>query len=186
MPPSEGAATPTDGHQPPTTFHLGVATARVTSLPLVTTAIGTPLHDETEPLTTTGSAALTGLRLLRTLAAGEDERTGPPRYSGLITAARAAGMPVAVKVGGGTTAVVGATVVADGATVTFLGVDEHPLSAKAPTRNAVVPTAAAGRDKDSKKGAMPPPYVLPVWRPRIDLNRGRASECTHRATATDT
>src|SRR5665647_1519565 len=90
-PPSEGADTPTDGHQPPTTFHLGAATARVTSLPEVTTAIGTAFDHETAPLTTTGPVALPGLRLRRTWAAEGEDGTEPPKYSGLMTAASAAG-----------------------------------------------------------------------------------------------
>ncbi len=164
-PPSEGADTPTEGHQPPTTFHLGAATARVTSLPEVTTAIGTPFHDETAPLTTTNPVAVTGLRLLKTLAADGDEGTEPPKYSGLMTAASAAGMPVAVKGCGVTTAVVGATVV--GTATTFLGVEEHPLSAKAPARRTDIPTETAGRDEGTKTWTMPSPYVLPTLRPRI-------------------
>ena len=71
--------TPIEGHQPPTTLHLGAFTARVTSLPWVTTAIGHTLHDATEPLTTTVPDALTVLRLARALAAVGDNGTLPPR-----------------------------------------------------------------------------------------------------------
>src|SRR5450759_237731 len=150
-PPSEGADTPTEGHQPPTTLHLGAATASVTSLPEVTTAMGTPSHDATAPLTTTGPAALTGLRLSRALAARGDDATVPPKYSGLMTAASAAGIPVAVKGAGVTTAaVVGATIVVVGGTTTFLGVDVHPLSARAPARSADIPAKRAGRDEGRK------------------------------------
>ena len=59
-PPRVGAATPTEGHQPPTIFHRGAAAAKVTSLPEVTTAIGTPFQDETAPLTTIRLVAVTG------------------------------------------------------------------------------------------------------------------------------
>src|SRR5450756_1633339 len=43
--------------QPPTIFHLGAPTAGVTSLPLVTTAVGTRFHAVTAPLTTTARRA---------------------------------------------------------------------------------------------------------------------------------
>src|SRR6478672_5477400 len=42
-PPSAGLVRPSDGHQPPTTFHFG-PTARVTSLPDETTATGIFFH----------------------------------------------------------------------------------------------------------------------------------------------
>ena len=149
-PPSEGAGSPTDGHQPPTALHVGAATASVTSLPEVTTAIGTPLNDATEPLATTVPDALNGLRLARTWTTERDAATAPPKYSGWITAASAAGIPVAVKGCGVTTAsVVGATVVVRVSTP-FLGVDEHPVSARAPARSADIPAKMAGRDEGRK------------------------------------
>jgi len=117
-------------------------------LPYVTTAIGTPFHDATAPVTTTGPVAVTGLRLSRTVEAEGDDGTGPPKYSGLITAASSAGIPVAVKGCGVTTAVVvGATAVVVGTATTFFGVDVHPLSATAPARSADTPTTTEGRDE---------------------------------------
>jgi hypothetical protein len=68
-----------------------------------------------------------------------------------MTAARAAGTPLAVNTGGGTTtAVVGGTVVLAGA-ATFLGSAEHPPRARALTRSAEIPRKAAGREEGSKR-----------------------------------
>ena len=46
--------TPRDGHQPPTTRQVGALTARVTSLPAVTTAIGVPFQVPVRPVSATG------------------------------------------------------------------------------------------------------------------------------------
>src|SRR5674476_823906 len=78
-PPSDGADTASEGHQPPTILHRDAFTARVTSRPWVATAIGTPFHDATAPLTTTGPAVLTGVRLSRTVPAEGDDGTFPPK-----------------------------------------------------------------------------------------------------------
>lgn len=141
-------ATPIEGHQPPTTFHLGVATSSVTSLPEVTTAMGTPFHDETEPVATTRRGAFTDTRLPSAFAAEADEATFPPKYSGLITAASEADIPLTVNAGNG--AVVGATTTAvvAGAATTFLGGDEHPLNATAAARSVESPMEKAQRDED--------------------------------------
>src|SRR5664279_2106803 len=64
-----------------------------------------------------------------------------------MTAARSAGIPVAVNGAGLTTS----TVVVVGATdfLAALGGEEHPLNAKAATRRVNNPTKIAGRDRDS-------------------------------------
>jgi len=67
-----------------------------------------------------------------------------------MTAASAAGTPLAVNTGGGTTttALGAAVVVAGGAA--FLGAVEHPLSAMALARSADIPRKTAGRDEGGK------------------------------------
>ena len=167
-PPSDGAANPKEGHQPPTTFHLGAATARVTSVPDVTTAIGTPFHDATAPVTTTGPAALTGLRLSRAVAAEGDAGTAPPKYNGLMTSASADGIPVAVKGAGvGTTVVVGAAGVF---LATLGGAEEHPLKARAATKAVASPTERARPAGGREMGNMLLPYGVPT---RVQRTRGR-------------
>jgi len=67
-----------------------------------------------------------------------------------MTAASAAGTPVAVNTGGVTTAAaLGATVALVG-TAAFLGPVEHPLSARALARSADIPRKTAGRDEGGK------------------------------------
>jgi hypothetical protein len=113
------------------------------------TAIVAPFHVETEPFTTTGVRLLVTVRLRRAAAAVGDDRTAPPRYSGLMAAARSAGIPVAVK---GETFGLAAVVVAwvavgAAAFLTALGAgEEHPLSAMEPARRAETPTKSALRD----------------------------------------
>src|SRR5665647_561256 len=179
--PSDGADTPSEGHQPPTTRHLGAFTARVTSLPRLTTAIGTPFHDATEPLTMTGPAALTGLRLSSALAAEGDDGTVPPKYNGLMTAASSAGIPAAVNGAGLAAAVIAGTA----GFVTALGGEEHPLNDRAPTRSVDSPTERTGRDKDSETRGMSPPYVVPTARPHVllTLPPGRCLSRRRRSTS---
>jgi WD40 repeat protein len=137
----------------------------VTSFPDVTTAIGTPFHDATAPLTTTGPAALTGLRLSRAVAAEGDAGTAPPKYNGLMTSASAGGTPVAVKGGGvGTTVVVGAA----GVFLAILGAEEHPLKARAATNAVASPTERARPAGGREMGNMSLPYGLP---PRVQRTR---------------
>jgi len=162
-PPSEGADNPIDGHHPPTTFHVGAATANVTSLPEVITAIGTPFHDATAPVATTFASALTGLRLRRTLATDGEDATVPPKYRGLMTAARAAGIPVAVKGGGVATALV---VGAAGVALATFGDEEQALTARATVKTVAIPTKRGRRDKGGEKGNMSQPYGVPTLLPR--------------------
>src|SRR4051794_14390667 len=90
--PRLGFATPSEGHQPPTTFHVG-PTASVTSSPAVTTATGVPIHDPTFAVASTGPAAF--LRALSAAAAvGEDVRVrSPPAYNAVTRVASGAGAP---------------------------------------------------------------------------------------------
>ena len=92
-PPRLGFATPSDGHQPPTTFHVG-PTASVTSSPAVTTATGVPIHEPTSALAVTGPGD--AVRVLRAAAAeGEDVRVrSPPAYTVETSAAKGAGAPL--------------------------------------------------------------------------------------------
>jgi hypothetical protein len=68
--PRLGFATPSAGHQPPTTFHVG-PTARVTSSPAVTTATGVPIHDPTFAVAASGPPAV--LRAFSAAAAVGDD-----------------------------------------------------------------------------------------------------------------
>src|SRR3954451_9562328 len=90
--PRLGFATPSEGHQPPTTFHVG-PTASVTSSPAVTTATGVPIHEPTSALAVTGPVP--ALRVWRAAAAeGEDVRVrSPPAYTVETSAAKGAGAP---------------------------------------------------------------------------------------------
>src|SRR4051794_7169164 len=92
-PPRLGLVTPSDGHHPPTTFHVG-PTASVTSSPAVTTATGVPIHEPTSALAVTGPVP--ALRVLRAAAAaGEDVRVrSPPAYTVETSAAKGAGAPL--------------------------------------------------------------------------------------------
>src|SRR6478752_5533486 len=92
-PPRLGPVTPRDGHQPPTTFHVG-PTARVTSWPAVTTATGVPIHDPTLAAAVTGPVA--GLRALSAAPAeGEDVCVrSPPAYTVATGAGREPGAPL--------------------------------------------------------------------------------------------
>ena len=68
-----------------------------------------------------------------------------------MTAASAAGTPVAVNTGGVTTAAaLGASVALVGAAA-FLGAVEHPLSAREPARSADTPRKTAERDDGRKR-----------------------------------
>src|SRR6476646_7761 len=91
--PRLGVATPSEGHQPPTTFHVG-PTASVTSWPAVTTATGVPIHDPTLAVAVTGPVA--GLRALSAApAVGEDVCVrSPPAYTVETSAASEAGAPL--------------------------------------------------------------------------------------------
>src|SRR3954447_728870 len=91
--PRLGFATPSEGHQPPTTFHVG-PTASVTSSPAVTTATGVPIHDPTFAVASTGPAAF--LRALSAAAAvGEDVCVrSPPAYNAVTSVASGAGAPI--------------------------------------------------------------------------------------------
>src|SRR5664280_1814049 len=82
-----------------------------------------------------------------------------------MTAARSAGIPVAVNGAGLTTS----TVVVVGATdfLAALGGELYPLNAKAATRRVNNPTKIAGRDRDSDARAMAQPYVVPTARPHV-------------------
>src|SRR5665213_41859 len=82
-----------------------------------------------------------------------------------MTAARSAGIPVAVNAAGLTTS----TVVVVGATdfLAALGGEEHPRNAKAATRRVNNPTKIAGRDRDSDARGMAQPYVVPTARPHV-------------------
>ena len=90
--PRLGFATPSEGHQPPTTFHVG-PTAKVTSSPAVTTATGVPIHDPTFAVADTAKVA--GVRALSAAAAvGEAVLArSPPAYTVETSAARGAGAP---------------------------------------------------------------------------------------------
>src|SRR5829696_2240745 len=91
--PRLGPATPSDGHQPPTTFHVG-PTARVTSSPAVTTATGVPIHEPTFAVASTGPRA--ALRALSAVPA-EGEVVcvrSPPAYTLETSAASGAGAPL--------------------------------------------------------------------------------------------
>ena len=92
-PPRLGVATPSDGHQPPTTFHVG-PTASVTSSPAVTTATGVPIHEPTSAVAVTGPGD--AVRVLRAAAAvGEDVCVrSPPAYTVETSAAKGAGAPL--------------------------------------------------------------------------------------------
>src|ERR1035437_7452885 len=82
-----------------------------------------------------------------------------------MTAARSAGIPVAVNGAGLTTS----TVVVVGATdfLAALSGEEDPLNAKAATRRVNNPTKIAGRDRDSDARGMAQPYVVPTARPHV-------------------
>ena len=139
-------------------------------MPDVTTAIGTPFHDATAAMTTTGPAALTGLRLRRALAAEGDAGTAPPKYNGLMTSASADGTPVTVKGARvGTTVVVGAA----GVFLATLGAEEHPLKARAATKAVAMPTERARPAGGREMGNMSLPYGVPTQVQRI--RAGRAS-----------
>src|SRR6476661_7984413 len=89
LPPSCGALTPRDGHQPPTTRQVGALTARVTSLPAVTTAIGVPFQVPVRPVSATG--VLDVRREASAAATVAGAATRPPAYSGRTAAVRSAG-----------------------------------------------------------------------------------------------